>query len=128
VDLALTAEQLRRRVWRVFNLLCAIPHGQRSPNAVPMIERDASHILLPALKRYRERLTSVGYPIKWDWNWTRVSAQKIQKALPERLDGLYKTLLQTRGNKARRWHGKPEFWHFMSILEEVMGIANEEGD
>ena len=113
-------EQLRRRVWRVFNLLCAIPHGQSTQIGIRIIERNATTILVPALDRYRERLTAVGYPTVWDWNWSRTNAQKMWQAAPDDLIEVHKKLHRERGSKYRRWHSKPEFWYYLDIIEEVM--------
>lgn len=128
VSFAKSTERVRRRVWRVFNLLCAIPHGQTTDVGARMIERNSSTILIPAMAQYRERLNDIGYPTEWDWNWSRINAQKMKQVASDQLEEVYRTLLHTRGAKARRWQGKPEFWYYMSILEEVIGIADKGTD
>ena len=115
-------EQLQRRVWRVYNLLCAIPHGQASPKGIRIVERSATEILVPALDRYRDRVNEVGYPTFWDWAITRANARSLWGKTPDELEANYKTLKQYRGSKSRSWSSKPELWHYLSILEEVMGI------
>ena len=116
-------EQIQRRVWRVYNLMCAIPHGQSTKIGIRMIERNATAILLPALDRYRNILKDTGYPTEWDWAWARRNATKLWQADPDDLIACYKKLMYMRGNKARRWHSKPEFWYYMALLEEVMNIV-----
>lgn len=113
-------QAVNQRVWRVFNLLCAIPHGQSTKIGVRIVERSATAILIPALDRYRELLKDVGYPTVWDWNWTRMNAQLMQRAVPDTLVEIHEALSKNRGSKYRSWHGKPEFWYYMDIMEEVM--------
>lgn len=110
--------EVANRTWRVFNLLCAIPHGQVDKNSIHYVELTASKFLLEAQDEFRNRLESVGYPTEWDWNITRQTATQIYNNDPDVLIKILKPILK---NRARRSHPKPELRHYLSMIQEIMG-------
>lgn len=112
-------KDLRNRVWRVYNLLCAIPHGQSTELGIRFIERPVTAILTPYMEKYRLRLLEVGFPDEWDWAVTRAQAVIMQETSPEWLEKTTKHLLTYR---SARPHAKPELRHYLRICLDAMGI------
>ena len=103
------------RTWRVFNLLCAIPHGQVRKNEIHYIELGASKFLLRAQEEFRKRLKETGYPTEWDWHVTRVAATRMDLGT---LATIVKPLAQ---NRAARVDAKPELRHYLAMMADIVG-------
>jgi len=110
--------EVANRTWRVFNLLCAIPHGQVTKKEIHMVEPGASKFLLRAQDEFRERLQHTGYPVEWDWHVTRVAAIQMFSNDPQSLVRIVKPLVR---NRAMRADAKPELRHYLTMMEEIMG-------
>lgn len=113
--------ELKNRVWRVYNLLCAIPHGQSTNLGIRMIERSVTKILTPYMETYRLRLLDLGYPTEWDWADTRHQAQSMAKT---NHDWLERTTEHLLANRSKRPHAKPELRHYLRICLDAMGIED----
>lgn len=115
VNLAFEEEKVYR-TWRVYNLLCAIPHGQSTMHGIRMVERSATEILIPALDRYRDKINEVGFPTEWDWAHVRRQLEQMKSKMP---DVLQKNVKALRRNRARRTDAKPELRHYLRMCEEA---------
>lgn len=117
IALATTEQETQYRVWRVYNLLCAVPIGQPSHKTpLMMITLPAEHVLTPFKEHYRQELNRVGKPTTWDWHSTRLALQKMDD---EWLFKHYKLLLRQRAIKARQ-RGKWELEYYLTLVEQQL--------
>lgn len=113
------AEELKNRVWRVYNLLCAIPHGQSTKIGIRIVERSVTTVLAPYTIRYHTKMIEKGYPEIWDWTNVRNAAEVMQQTQPRMLEKTTKHLLQARSGRPEP---KPELRHYLRICLDAMGI------
>lgn len=111
----------RYRMWRVYNLLCAIPHGQSTQIGIRIIERSVTDILTPYMEAYRLKVLEVGYPEVWDWAAVRHSTHEMFNTSPDMLNRTTQHLL---ANRSRRSHAKPELRHYLRICLDTMGVED----
>lgn len=113
------ADDMSRRIWRVYNLLCAIPHGQSTNIGIRFITRPATAMLTEQMELYRQRLYDIGYPTTWDWAEARKNAIAMQERAPEMFKETVDHLLRYRSSRA---DAKPELRHYLRICLDAMGI------
>jgi len=109
------AEELPYRAWRVYNLLCAIPHGQVTVNEIPIVERSTSKLLFAQTEKYRRLSHDVGYPSEWDWAPVRHTANTMPR------DALEAPLDYILEHRARHITPKPELRHYVKICLDALG-------
>ena len=107
------------RTWRVYNLLCAIPHGQSTQIGIRIIERSVTEILTPYMEAYRLKVQEVGYPTEWDWADVRHAVHKMFNTSPDILERTTQHLL---ANRSKRSHAKPELRHYLRMCLDAMGV------
>ena len=113
------ADDRKYRTWRVYNLLCAIPHGQSTQIGIRIIERSVTEVLVPYMEAYRLKVIDAGYPETWDWAITRQAAHNMFVTSPDILERTTRHLL---ANRSRRSHAKPELRHYLRICLDAMGV------
>lgn len=112
---ATTDEEIRCRVYRVLNLLNALPVGQTNANGLSIIPWGVEQIMLPYRKQVGDRARAVGKPTEWDWHTSRKQLQVIAKQHPEEF-----YLAQQRLRKrALRRDPKTELRYYLSLFSEV---------
>lgn len=112
-------EDLQNRVWRVYNLLCSIPHGQSSKIGIRIIERSVTQILMPYMASYKVKMTEIGMPTEWDWAVVRHKITVMEKA---DIDVLWDTTEHLLKNRSQRSDPKLELRYYLRICLDAMGI------
>lgn len=113
-SLAATENDLRLRLYRVYNMLNAIPIGQVSVHGISHISRGEASLIIPARATFGERLKLLGNPIEWDWHESRKALALIWTGEPKAVESTLKSLT----NRARR-EGKPELRYYIKLIEEI---------
>lgn len=112
------AEELQYRVWRVFILLCSIPHNKVAPKTqIKTIERYATELLEQQADVYRNKVAEIGKPASWDWALTRANARIMYQNQPEML---LRPLEKIGAIRGRRRHPKHMYVHYRDICVSVM--------
>lgn len=106
------------RLWRVANLMAAIPIGQATKGGWQKIEIPSQRVIIAYRKEVRKRLHEVGMPTTWDWErvWDACWEMRKSKKDSEFLNWLHAKL---RWQRATRSTSKPELKYFLHIVKET---------
>jgi hypothetical protein len=120
------AYETQCRLWRVWNLFRAIPHGQslKYSGGINVISREATTSAVTYELAVKGRIK--GPLSHWDWD---VSRQALLQMKPEALVSIWDRLSKDRGNayRARTLTSTPkrELTHFLEMLEEVADAIDQ---
>jgi len=98
-------------MWRVFNLVCAIPVGQAF-GGVQVIEYSVQSVLLAYIEKIRHQYYSHPLITEWDWHTSRLAIDKMDI---NELILIYNKLKRDRFNRPGY---KRELIYFLALCEE----------
>jgi len=107
------------RLYRVKNLLCAIPLGQASKEGIHFFPKQ----LEQAITKYREVITEaygkLPRPTVWDWHWSRQNLIKIWQGSAVDALQLQRVATSLKNDRARRPEPKPELRYYLKMIQEI---------
>jgi len=109
------------RIWRVLNLLRAIPYNQTTSVGIHAIEYSAADFILAYTDTVRRAYQAVEPPREWDWAISRRAFVVLWQRNPSWASYLYHALKDGR----MRNRVKPELFHYLMLCAEVMSQASE---
>jgi hypothetical protein len=110
-------EERQWRVWRVANLLRAVPRGNPTAIGIHCVDPAVGHFLPTQTDRMLKLTAKVGKPTYWDWAITRRDAIATWQKVPTQFRD---NCTRLRVYRVRGPNPKRELRHYMSICEEVM--------
>lgn len=113
------------RIWRVLNLLKAVPYNQITEVGIHVVEYSAADFLLAYTDKVRKEYHALEKPPReWDWAISRRALTVMWQRNPAWVTYLF---YQLKNNRPRG-QLKLELLHFLLLCTETMKGAYEETD
>jgi hypothetical protein len=111
-------DDLRYRLFRVHNLLNAIPIGQPSPMGIQRIPRNEASLIIEYRTVTTQRYRALGPVTTWDWHTSRLELISLWRddAGEQFLIDMFNRL---RWQRSRRMTPKPALHYFLNMIEET---------
>lgn len=103
------------RMWRVYNLLNAIPINKVDAHGIHNIDMETTDYIIAFRKTVRDRYLQLTPPSEWDWAVSRHGLQVLAKSNPDWI----KLIIENLKQRPIRNRVKPELEHFLDLCYEV---------
>lgn len=109
---ASTTEEAQYRLFRIRNLLNAIPFGQTTLAGIRVFNDSRKEVILAEREYYTQQKSVIGYPVFWDWSWTR---EDLKTLTPESIFAVYENIIY----RLSRREPKLELEYYITLLENI---------